>query len=169
MRSKLGFLDTLETFILAFIFAILINAFLMQPTLVDGWSMEPNLHDQQRLLVDKLSYHIGTPQRGDVVVVNLPGYPRPLIKRVIGVPGNIIAIRDGHVYINGTLLQEPYVGQWTTNVMAPKVVPPGEVFVLGDNRKASSDSRVFGTVPFDYIIGKAWLSYWPPETIGLVK
>lgn len=132
--------------------------------------MEPNLHDNQRLIIEKISYHIHPPQRGDIIVLRLPNRQSdPLIKRVIGLPGETVEITDGKVIINGEVLDEPYLNQSTYQGMPPRVVPADEVFVLGDNRGFSNDSRAFGFVPFSDIIGRAWFRYWPPSEIGLVR
>ncbi len=89
-----------------------------------------------------------------------------LIKRVVGLPGDEVAIHDGHVYINGQPLDESYLNQDTRGNLAPRVVPPLHVFVMGDNRRASNDSRSFGPVHIDNILGRAWFSYWPPDAAG---
>ena len=135
---------------------------------VEGSSMEPSLHDGELVVVRRLSYRWGEPARGDIIVFNLPLDPgRRLIKRLIGLPGDHVVIRDGQVWINDALLDEPYIaapprysGEWD--------VGPDEVFVLGDNRNNSSDSPNWGMLPIDRIIGKAVLVYWPPPEIGLI-
>ncbi len=162
--------ETLQTILPALVIVLVINAFLAQATRVEGQSMEPNLHDNQRLIIEKLSYHFRAPQRGDIIVLRLPDRQSdPLIKRVVGLPGEAVEISDGQVYINGQVLDEPYLNQYTFQGMPPRVVPPDEVFVLGDNRGFSNDSRAFGFVPFSDIIGRAWFRYWPPLEIGLVR
>jgi signal peptidase I len=168
---------------------------------VDGLSMAPNLHNREMLLVnrnayfhfdlngvldalpgvdrddDRIIYPFDPPERGDIVVFDPPvegGADKPYIKRVIGLPGETIEIRqDGHVYVDGQRLDEPYL-DGTANRCAPgracdpTLVPEGHVYVLGDNRGNSSDSRVFGPVDIDAIIGKAWVTYWPADDFGLV-
>jgi len=162
--------EFLETLLPAVLIAILINLFFAQATRVYGQSMEPNLHSNQRLVIEKVSYWFHGPRRGDIVVLKLPDRPDELlIKRVIGLPGERVEIRDGNIYIDGALLQEPYVVQKTPGVMGPTIVPPFHIFVLGDNRAASNDSRSFGMVPIKAVIGRAWFSYWPLDAIGLVK
>lgn len=162
--------DVLETIIPAVVIALLINLLLAQATRVYGHSMEPNLETNQRLVVEKVTYRFREPQRGDVVVLRLPDHSRELlIKRVIGLPGERVAIHDGKVFINGEPLDEPYLRQPTRGRMDEVVVPEKHVFVLGDNRSASNDSRTFGPVPYEAIVGRAWLSYWPPDRIGLVR
>jgi signal peptidase I len=159
-----------ETVIPAVLIALIIQLFLAQATRVYGQSMEPNLHTDQRLVVEKLSYRFHAPRRGDIVVIRLPNQGNELlIKRVIGLPGETVEIRQGVVYINGKPLNEPYVTYRSHETLAPRVIPPLSVFVLGDNRSASNDSRVFGPVHRDNIVGRAWFSYWPPSLIGWVE
>ena len=153
--------DVLGTLIPALIIALLIHLFLAQATRVEGYSMEPTLYGHQRLIIEKLSYHLHPPQRGDIVVLRVPEYDQFLIKRVIGLPGETLSIRDGVVYINGEPLDEPYVNGVPRGSYPPVTIPEGYVFVMGDNRNNSSDSRVFGPVPIDHIVGHAWLRYWP--------
>lgn len=162
--------ELVETLVPAVVIAILINLFLAQATRVYGQSMEPNLHTDQRLVIEKLSYHFHGPRRGDVVVLQLPDQSDELlIKRVVGLPGERIEIHEGRVFIDGAALDEPYLDQVTSGFLASQIVPPLHVFVLGDNRMASNDSRSFGPVPLENIMGKAWASYWPPAEIGMVQ
>lgn len=160
--------ELLETVVPAVVIALLIHAFLAQATRVYGQSMEPNLHTDMRLVVEKVSYRFHGPERGDIVVLRVRPGGELLIKRVIALPGEEIAIHNGRVYINGQPLDEPYLTQPTRGNMPPLVVPPLHVFVMGDNRQASNDSRSFGPVHKDNIIGKAWFIYWPPSAIGMV-
>jgi signal peptidase I len=161
--------DLVETIIPALLIALAINFFVAQPTLVRGYSMEPTLHQEERLLVEKVSYRFHQPQRGDIIVLNVAQEPIPLVKRVIGLPGETVEIRQGKVYVNGQHLDEPYLRQAPYGNMPARPVPAGSIFVLGDNRNNSNDSRYFGVVPLDDVVGKAWLRYWPLEQIGLVR
>ncbi|HOG46453.1 MAG TPA: signal peptidase I [Anaerolineae bacterium] len=162
--------ETLETVLPALLIVLVVNVFLAQATRVEGQSMEPNLQDNQRLIIEKVSYHLHSPQRGDIIVLQLPSHNSdPLIKRVIGLPGETVEITNGQVLINGQVLNEPYLNQYTYQGMAPRAVPANEVFVLGDNRGSSNDSRAFGFVPFSDIIGRAWFRYWPPLEIGPLR
>jgi len=161
--------EALETILPAVLIAILINLFLAQPTKVHGLSMEPNLHTDQRLVVEKISYRLHGPRRGDVVVFSVPQSRELLIKRVIGLPGETIEIHDGQVYINGVALKESYLSQETRGHFGPIVIPPLHMFVMGDNRGFSNDSRAFDAVPIKNIMGRAWLSYWPVEELGILK
>lgn len=168
-----GLRGLLETIAPAIIIALVINLFLAQATRVYGQSMEPNLHSDQRLVVEKLSYsqwlRLRSPQRGDVVVVRVEGSSDLLIKRVVGLPGDQVEIRDGQLLVNHEPLTEPYVTQPTYGSYGPMDVPPLHLFVMGDNRNFSNDSRTFGPVPMEDVVGRAWLSYWPPDQWGLVQ
>ncbi len=156
-----------ETVIPALLIAVAINLFLAQATQVQGQSMEPNLHTAQRLVVEKVTYHFHGPRRGDIVVIDLPeAGPDLLIKRVIGLPGEMISSQGGQVFINKVPLEEPYIHQAGGRDIPEQVIPPLHVFVMGDNRRFSNDSRNFGPVPIDEIIGRAWFSYWPLELWG---
>jgi signal peptidase I len=171
-ESRSGFLtfvvDILETLVLSVVLFVSINA-LSARIRVDGASMEPSLFSGEYVIVSKLSYHLGKPQRGDIIVFHFPRDPKEeYIKRVIGLPGDQVVISDGFVYVNGQRLDEVYLrakpnysGNWT--------VPEGQLFVLGDNRNNSSDSHNWGTVPMDYVVGKAVLVYWPPPAWGLIE
>lgn len=132
--------------------------------------MEPNLHTDQRLVVEKVSYRFHGPQRFDIVVLQLPEQGEELlIKRIVGLPGEKIEFRDGYVHINGERLEESFTDENTQpGRQGELIVPPLHVFVLGDNRDRSNDSRSFGPVPIENIVGRAWLSYWPLEDVGLV-
>lgn len=169
--------EVLETIVPAVLIALLINLFMAQATRVHGQSMEPNLHTDQRLVVEKLSYNrflrqhlvFEGPEYGDVVVIRIPTQGNELlIKRVIGLPGDVIEIHDGQVFVNGQPLNEPYLPNSTAGSYGPTTVPPLNIFVLGDNRNFSNDSRSFGTVPLKSVVGRAWFSYWPIDQIGFI-
>lgn len=162
--------EFLEAVLPALVLVLIINVFLAQATRVEGQSMEPNLHNDERLIIEKISYYLHAPKRGDVVVLRRPQRPSdPLIKRVVALPGEIVEIKDGRVYIDGQPLDEPYLNQATWGVMQRTLVPEEHLFVMGDNRGSSNDSRVFGMVPFGDIVGKAWVRYWPPQSIGVLR
>jgi signal peptidase I len=171
LRAVLRWLsEVVETVVPAILIALLINLFLAQATRVYGQSMEPNLHTDQRLVVEKLSYNFHGPRRGDIVVLKVPQAGSGLlIKRVIGLAGEKVEIKGGKVHINDQPLEEPYISQQPQRDMGAIVVPPEHVFVLGDNRGASNDSRSFGPVPLDNIVGRAWFSYWPLDQIGFLQ
>ncbi len=164
-----GVREILETVLPAVLIALLIHLFLAQATRVEGYSMEPTLYGQQRLVIEKLSYHFHAPQRDDIVVVHVPGYGQEmLIKRVIGLPGDTIEVRGGQVFVNNQPLAEPYLRGVTHGDFPATVVPPETIFVMGDNRDNSNDSRAFGPIAFKDIVGKAWVRYWPLGVAGLV-
>lgn len=151
--------------------AMVIIVFLYQPVKVEGTSMSPLLSDQERIFINKFVYRVEAIERGDVVVFWYPVDPtKSFIKRVVGLPGEIVEIRSGHVYVNATPLDEPYVPPQFADrhTFGPARVPPGQYFVLGDHRSSSNDSRVFGFVPSGLIYGKAVFVYWPMERFGTI-
>lgn len=188
--------EVAETLILALVIFVAVRAVVLNFR-VDGLSMMPSLHDQEMLLVNRNAYAhfdawalvdwlplvehaeaseihpFAPPQRGDIVVFDPPvaNPEEPYIKRIIGLPGETVEIRDDGVYIDGARLNEPYLGDEVTScdgqpLCGPLVVPEGSVYVLGDNRDDSTDSANFGPVAQDRIIGKVWLTYWPLEQFG---
>lgn len=145
--------------------------FLYQPVKVEGTSMEPRLTDQERVFINKFIYKFETVGRGDVVVFWYPkDASKSFIKRVVGVPGDRVEMRAGELFINGARTVEPYLTAEFRGAdsFAPVDVPRGEYFVLGDHRNSSNDSRNWGTVPQQYIYGKAQLVYWPVDKWGLL-
>jgi signal peptidase I len=160
--------ELIETLLLTLVIFLLIR-FAVQNFRIEGYSMEPNFHDGQFLLVNKIVYMLHAPERGDVVIFRFPNNPsRDFIKRIIGLPGDRVEVVDGRVMINGEALPETYPLNEGSYSYGPVVVGPDEYFVLGDNRNNSSDSHSWGMLPAKNIIGKAWVSYWPPQMIGLV-
>lgn len=149
----------------AFIFSAAFIMFVAQVSIVQGFSMEPNLHTNQRVIIDKLSYEFQEPARGDIVVIDELSSDVPLIKRIVGLPGETVEIRNNQVFINGEMLDEPYLGDISQTNYNPVIVPPEHVFVMGDNRMSSRDSRVFGSIDIYRIRGKVRLSIWPPGII----
>jgi signal peptidase I len=161
--------DAAGTIVPAIVIALLIHVFLAQATRVYGQSMEPNFHTNERLVIEKMSYRFHGPRRGDVIVLRDPsGSPELLIKRVIGLPGERVTLADGKIFIDGVRLDEPYLDQPTQGGGRSWVVPPLHVFVMGDNRSASRDSRIFGAVPLEELVGKALFRYWPVGEVGPV-
>lgn len=151
--------------------SIFIITFLFQPVKVEGTSMLPRLENHDRLFINKFAYHFEKIERGDVVVFYYPlDTKKSYIKRIIALPGDDLRIDDGQVYVNGTLVQEPYVPpQYRDDrSLQEMTIPPGEYFVMGDHRSISSDSRDFGPVPRKLIYGKAAFIYWPAADVGVV-
>ena len=160
-------LDILETLVLSVVLFVSINI-ISARIRVDGASMEPTLFSGEYVVVSRLSYRLGSPHRGDIIVFHFPRDPKEeYIKRVIGLPGDEVEVRNDTVYINGQPLDESYL-KVKTNYIGSWIIPEGQLFVLGDNRNNSSDSHDWGTVPMDYVVGKAVLVYWPPPAWGLI-
>jgi signal peptidase I len=182
--------EMVQTVLLTLIIFLAVRA-VVQNFKVEGASMEPTLHTGQYLLINKIGYArlegtpfafldhkgsdaadgylFGGPQRGDIVVFRAPVQPdKDFIKRVIALPGDTIEVRGGQVYVNDQLVDEPYIRDKAPYLVPRQTVPPDHYFVLGDNRPNSSDSHVWGLVPAENIIGRAWVSYWPPNLWGTV-
>jgi signal peptidase I len=133
-------------------------------------SMEPNFYEGEYIMVNKVSYHSSGPQRGDVIVFDPPfDSPHPFIKRIIGLPGETVEIKEGKAFIDGVPVEEEYIMASPTYTTPATEIPENEYFVLGDNRNGSNDSHNGWTVPRDNIIGRAWFTYWPPSKWGVVK
>jgi len=180
-----GFFESLETILLALIVFLVLQAS-AQNFRVEGTSMDPTLTHGQYLLVNKVIYEpiparsdqtaadqrwlypMRAPQQGDVIVFYEPDQGRDFVKRVIGVPGDLVEIRAGVVYVNGTVLQEPYMVKLDRGNHPPEVVQQGCYFVLGDNRSVSYDSRELGPIPQENIVGKTWFIYWPLSDIDVL-
>jgi signal peptidase I len=161
--------DWIISILIAVVLAFFIRYFIVELYVVDGSSMEPTLHNSQRLVVNKFIYRFKAPERGDVVVFRYPSDPsRDFIKRVIAVPGDTIEIKDSRVYVNGQLQNEPYILDKNIVGSYPmSTVPAGRIFAMGDNRNNSKDSRYpdVGFVSQEMIKGKAFLVFWPFDQI----
>jgi signal peptidase I len=175
-RRKSGARTAIEWVLLigaALVIALVIKTFLVQAFYIPSGSMIPTLEVHDRVLVNKLSYKLHPIHRGDIVVFTTPpGETDPikdLIKRVIGLPGDTVSGQGGHVYINGKALQEPYLpaGTVTDNLKSVKV-PPGDIFVMGDNRPDSKDSRYFGPIRESSVVGRAFFRIWPLSRLGFL-
>ena len=170
--------DLVETFVIAGAIFVIIYAFLFRPFQVNGQSMFPNFHDGQYVLTNLIGLRLGGIERGDVVVFHAPEEDdKDFIKRVIGLPGDSVAIKEGYVYVNNEKLDETtYLptnlktnsGQFMKEGEA-QIVPEGQYLVFGDNRDFSKDSREFGFITRDSIIGKSFIIYWPPQDFSTVK
>jgi signal peptidase I len=168
-RTKVNALEIIR-FLLIFLVIFVGVQLSLQSFVVDGVSMEPSFHNNQYLVVDKLTYRIGSLGRGDVVVFENPQNPDnpPLIKRIIGLPGEQVEIKAGHFYIDGNRLDEtPALSEVTGYQDYSVTLPPDHYFVIGDNRSNSTGSHIFGPLSKEAIVGRVWLCYWPPSEWGL--
>ena len=165
---KVMFRDIITTILIAIVVFFSLQA-TIQVSVINGSSMEPDIHDGQRLLINKAIYFFEEPERGEIVVFQPPEdrADAPFIKRIIGLPGETVAITDGQVLINGSPIYEPYIKEPPNYEIEDMTVPGDSYFVLGDNRNRSNDSHSGWTVPRHMIIGKAWISIWPPPFWGL--
>jgi signal peptidase I len=169
--------ENIQILILALGLALTIRTFVAEPRYIPSESMIPTLEVGDRLIVEKLSYLGHLPRRGDIIVFAPPpqlqaqGYlgDQAFIKRVIGLPGDTIEIKDGHVFVDGGLQTESYIAEPPNYLMSPMVVPPAQLFVMGDNRNNSNDSHVWGFLPQANIVGHACFRFWPLERFGGVK
>ncbi|MBN1148845.1 MAG: signal peptidase I [Anaerolineales bacterium] len=161
--------ELVSAFLPAIVIALFINVYVAEAVEIeDGPSMQPNLYVGYRVMTEKISYRLHSPQRGDVVVVVQPNGQPALIKRVAALEGQIVAVVDGRTFIDGQPVDEPWVVYFGGPDYYPRQVPDDHIFILGDNRAVSHDSRAIGPVPLDSVLGRAWLIYWPLEQARLL-
>lgn len=178
--AKSEMMEWVKPLLIAVVIVLAVRIFLFTPVVVKGSSMEPTLHDKERMIVWK----IGEPERFDIIVFHSPIEGKDLVKRVIGLPGDHIAYKDDVLYINGEPYEEDYLDEYKSQVtdgpltepftleqtpVASAVVPEGHVFVLGDNRRDSQDSRDLGAIPIEDVVGKSKLIYFPIKDIKFIK
>jgi signal peptidase I len=169
--------ELLHVVVISLAIIIPVRYFLIQPFYVKGASMEPNFYDHEYLIIDEISYRFDEPKRGDIVVFRYPNDPRQyFIKRIVAIPGERIKVSGGKVTLyndenpDGKVLDESsYLGTIYTHGEKEERLDTNEYFLLGDNRAASLDSRIFGAVPRSFIVGKVWFRGWPPEKVKLFK
>lgn len=180
-------MEWIKALVIAVVLVLVIRTFLFSPFIVDGDSMLPNFESGERLIVNKIVYTFSEPKFGDVVVFDVPEEGRKFIKRVIGVPGDTIKLEGDNLYINGELVEEPYIKEaieaakaqnsvyngggpnFPNERVTEATVPEGTIFALGDNRSDSKDSRTIGFVTEDEIVGRADLIFWPMSKIEFIK
>lgn len=182
--KKIGsfFLDIMETVVISLSIFLIVYLFFMQPHQVNGESMVPNFQNGEYLLTDKISYRLGDPERGQVIVFHAPeganciqGTGCDFIKRILALPGETVEIKNNQILINGTPLPETYIpkdfktlpGRFTKQGVI--VLGADQYFAVGDNRSHSSDSRSWGPINESDIVGKAFFRYWPPDAMGSIK
>lgn len=170
-----------KALLIAFGLAAIIRIFLFTPIVVDGESMMPTLEHGDRMIVNKIGYDIGEPDRFDIIVFHAPE-KKDYIKRIIGLPGDHVAYEDDQLFINGEPVEEPYLDEYKKDVSGTltddftleekinsSTVPEGTVFVMGDNRRYSKDSRIIGVVPMEEVVGSTSFVFWPFEDAGIVE
>ena len=181
-KKKNELWEWMKALIIAVVLAAVIRSFLFAPIVVDGLSMMPTLHDHDRMIVNKFSYTIGEPKRFDVIVFHAPEN-KDYIKRIIGLPGDTVEYKDDILYVNGKALKEPYLDEYKKQVIdgpltepftlkdkiGRETVPDGHLFVMGDNRRFSKDSRHIGAISMDKVLGKTSILYWPIKDAQIVK
>ncbi len=168
--------DVLQQIALGGAFFVVFYIYIAQPNMIRGSSMLPTFNDKEYILTDKITYKLRHPQRGEVVILQSPANADiDFIKRVVGLPGDSVSISSGKVYLNGKQLSEPYISVYTPVFPGGFLkegdqisIPQGSYFVLGDNRPGSSDSREYGPIPFEHIIGRVVFRYFPIERAGFI-
>lgn len=185
-KEKSEALEWLKAIVIAVVLVLLIRWLFFAPFIVDGPSMQPNFHTGERIIVNKILYDIRGPKHGEVVVFHVPSEGRDFIKRVIGVPGDTVKVEGDTVTVNGQVVEENYIqdvlnekhnnnelynteSNFPNDIVTEGTVPAGHVFVLGDNRSNSTDSRRIGFVPYSDIIGRADLVFWPLKDVEFIK
>lgn len=169
--------ENAQILLIAVILAILIRLFVAEPRFIPSDSMQPTLQIGDRLVVEKLSYYVRPPAAGDIVVFDPPpqlqlqGYAKDqaFIKRVIATPGQTVQVKNGQVFVDQTPLTEPYIAEAPEYSWGPQQVPENQLFVMGDNRNNSNDSHVWGFLPKNYVIGRAWVRFFPFQRFGGVN
>lgn len=182
-KKKSELWEWIKALLIAVALAVIIRFFLIAPIVVDGYSMMPTLHDQDRMIVNKISYTFSDPERFDIVVFHAPE-GKDYIKRIIGLPGDTVEYIDDVLYINGEAIDEPYLDEYKEQVFdgpltdsftlldipnGQQTVPEGYLFVMGDNRRNSKDSRHIGFVSMDKVVGKTSIVYWPISDMRIVE
>jgi signal peptidase I len=168
--------ENVQVLAIALVLALLVRTYVAEPRFIPSDSMVPTLQVRDRLVVEKVSYHLNAPKAGDIIVFDPPpqlqsqGYAKDqaFIKRIIGLPGDVVEVKLGQVYINGLARPEPYIAEDPKYTLPAVQVPDNQFFVMGDNRNNSNDSHVWGFLPRKYIIGRAWLRFYPFDRLGKV-
>ncbi len=171
-----GWWENVQLLAIALVLALLLRTFVAEPRFIPSDSMVPTLQVGDRLVIEKVSYRLRSPQRGEIVVFDPPqqlqqygyGKDQAFIKRVIGLPGQTVRVAEGTVYVDDQPLKEPYIAEPPEYAWGPYQVPAGEFFVMGDNRNNSNDSHIWGFLPQENIIGRAWLRFWRLDRIGFL-
>ncbi|MGF7185153.1 signal peptidase I [Desulfitispora alkaliphila] len=164
------FFEYVQSILIAVVLALLIRTFIFQPFYIPSGSMEPTLQVRDRIIVSKFYYRFTEPEIGDVLVFKYPvNESQDFIKRVVGRPGDVVELRDSQLYVNDIMIPESYIKEPHYGDFGPLEINAGEYFVLGDNRNNSKDSRDWGIVPEDNLVGKAHIIFWPLNRIGVIE
>ena len=165
--------ETISILIIAFLLSMVLKAYVIEARLIPSGSMLPTIQEQDRVLVNKFIYRFQMPKRFEIIVFEPPpetGHHEDFIKRVIGLPGETVEVKDGEVYINGEVLVEDYIQEEPNYNFGPVVVPANSLFVMGDNRNRSFDSHLWSSwLSLDKVKGKAFYTYWPLDRMGVMK
>ncbi len=168
-KIKNGLRDWAKDFARALVFFLVLQTYVVQGFVIEGACMEPELHSREKIIVNKMIYQFREPEVGEVVVFAYPLEPdKDFIKRVVGVPGDVIEIREGYLYRNDKLMQEPFVAEYVFGSYGPQRIPDGKICVMGDNRNNSHDSRSWGLLERAMIKGRAEVKFWPPSAVGRI-
>jgi signal peptidase I len=169
--SKLihGIRDWFKDFVKALVFFLFLQTYIVQGFVIEGACMEPELHSHEKIIVNKMVYDVKEPEVGDVVVFTYPlEAGKDFIKRVVGVPGDVIEIREGYLYRNGKMMEEPFVKEYVFGNYGPHKIPRDKFCVMGDNRNNSHDSRAWGLLDRKHIKGRAEVKFWPIDSFGVI-
>ena len=169
-KIKIGLRDWFKDFLKALVFFLFLQTYVVQGFVIEGTCMEPELHSREKIIVNKLIYALKEPAVGDVVVFSYPLEPeKDFVKRVVGMPGDIIEIKDGYLYRNEEIVEENFVKEYVFGSYGPIKIPEGKLCVMGDNRNNSHDSRSWGLLDRSMVKGRADVRFWPFTNAGIVK
>ncbi len=164
-----GIRDWIKDFLKALVFFLFLQTYVVQGFVIDGACMEPVLHSNEKIIVNKMIYRVRDPKVGEVVVFTYPLEPgKDFIKRVVGVPGDVIEIRDGYLYRNGKMMEEMFVKEYVFGSYGPHRIPRNKLCVMGDNRNNSHDSRAWGLLDRELVKGRAEVKFWPVENFAMI-
>lgn len=164
-----GLRDWFKDFVRALVFFLFLQTYVVQGFVIEGACMEPELHSREKIIVNKMVYMVKEPEVGEVVVFSYPLEPdKDFVKRVVGVPGDIIEIKDGYLYRNNKMMKEPFVKEYVFGNYGPQKIPSDKICVMGDNRNNSHDSRSWGLLDRKMVKGRAELKFWPPDAFGMI-
>jgi len=164
-----GLRDWFKDFVRALIFFLFLQTYVVQGFVIEGACMEPELHSREKIIVNKMVYMVKEPEVKEVVVFSYPLEPgKDFVKRVVGIPGDVIEIKDGYLFRNGKMMKEPFVKEYVFGSYGPQKIPADKICVMGDNRNNSHDSRSWGLLDRNLVKGRAEIKFWPPDSFGQI-